>query len=490
MAVPTSFNPFNAEAPVEEAAKFVGRRDQLIEIVDKRIGGAHPISTILIGGRKIGKTSLLYQIRGRILENRACGADIGIPALVDLNSLTSLCLSAFYEGIVAQIVSSLREFKGLDVSFQKIGGDPYSVFCETILSVWRQCSERIGSPRFVVLIDNAERLLGHGWTSDVVSNLANLINDSSLKSSVALVLAGSRELHNYAMTEERGIGSRLGTAARWSMLEVLTESECADLINAYLGCEVEQQIVEGVYKQSGGHPLVTQYLLQHAWQPCPARITPEAISIACKEFGNEVKVFQWWKDKFKCVDRCVCASLARSPRPITKCEISGFLKGRVELGDIEDALEFLKYTGIVVENDKEFALAGTLFRTWFMRRNRKDNKLVGKSDGQHGFDVKRTVITTSCVVLIFAADIGALTWAAQQVPWYALAPVFVVGVVINVVSVVSVLAMNDMLQQKWAVKIYDSVLRKIPVLGLNIFPRPGRTEPAGKRRQESDEDAV
>ncbi|GAB4537203.1 MAG: hypothetical protein Kow0063_23630 [Anaerolineae bacterium] len=369
-------NPYNATTPVVDPNMFFGRQEELVEIIEKRIKHSHPISTILIGGRRIGKTSLLCQIRHRLLKHPNYDGGILVPAYINLQASSGFNMSAVFDQIVSEIRHTLHQHWSLVVdSLDEVADDSYKGFRQRMQGIQDQFGERIGSPRFVILIDEADRLLGYSWTEDIISNLRELINTSELRSFVALVVTGFRELHDYAMLEEKGIGSRLGTAAYWAYLGVLPEKECRKLITDPLEGEVREEVVEAVYDASGGHPFITQYLMQQIWKPDPAQITLANVSKVRKKFRKEVRVFQSWLEKFEGFDRQVYHVLAQAEQPLALGEIQALIADKAEPGDIEDSLDFLSYTGVVAEQRDKYVAAGSLFRDWFLQRNPRGIRL-------------------------------------------------------------------------------------------------------------------
>lgn len=481
MAEPRPQNPYNAETPAEDPTMFFGRRQVLDEIVKRRIKHAHPISTILIGGRKIGKTSLLFQIRDRLLRQPGCGTDIVIPAFITFHRRTSLDTSTVFEEMISGVARSLREHRGLQVSPGDLVGDPYEAFRQQMRMIWHQCGEQIGSVRFFILIDEADRLLGHSWTKDVISNLRDLINTSDQRSYVALVVTGFRELHDYALMEEEGIGSAFGNTPRWTNLSVLTEAECSDLVTVPLHGEVSERVVASIYERSGGHPYIAQYLMQEIWKPNPAEITPTDVKRACNRFKKEVKVFPSWRKRFTALDEQVYRVLTQAQEPLALGEIHKRTAVEAEPGEIEDSLGFLDYTGVIAERDEKYAAAGRLFRDWFLKRNRKE-KSIGKSSNQpehgRGVDTKRLLGSVFAVLLIFVVTVVVLAWAAQRVSPVALAFVLVVAVVFDLVGIVSVLALIDLVPPGQAMNFLNAVLKRVPMLKLSLYPQSetGSTE--------------
>ena len=371
MTEPDDKNPYHVQGPIARLTTFFGREQELDEIIG-RIMNDPPTSTILIGGRAIGKTSLLLEIRNRFLEEANAKADAVVPVLIDLQGILLSDISVVFEAIVSEIARSPSLGKPKDPRNDVITptGDPYQVFQKNMLTLRNQFREHAGPVRFVILIDEADKLLGHPWTKDVFSNFRHLISVSDLSHSVVLVIVGSRELDNFALGGGRDGGSPFGTMTGWTRLGVLTQDACRELILVSMQGTVQKEVIEAVCEQSGGHPFITRYLMGEIWKSDSADITPEEVEeISTKltrEGGRVVALFQSWQESFTDLDRQAYRVLAEAETPLTIEEIQGLSTIAVAPGRIRDSMRFLIYTGIVVERDRGYSVAGRLHRDWFL----------------------------------------------------------------------------------------------------------------------------
>ena len=158
---------------------------------------------------------------------------------------TILSSSMFFEKTTNLTKDSLKSIYDIDAELLTANRniDPYELFCNNLLNMLDQCAKNIGVVRFVFLIDEADRLLGKVFTEDVFIQLRHLINTSRLSSYVSLVITGFRELHDYAIIEEKGMGSVLGGDSRWTYLGVLSESECRKLITEPLNDALDISVI-------------------------------------------------------------------------------------------------------------------------------------------------------------------------------------------------------------------------------------------------------
>ncbi|MBC8263171.1 MAG: AAA-like domain-containing protein [Anaerolineales bacterium] len=86
-----------------------------------------------------------------------------------------------------------------------------------------------------------------------------------------------------------------------------------------------------------------------------------------------------------------------------------------------------------------------------------------------GRDSSQLVVSAILAVIVFAATIGVLVWAAGQVSGTALIFIVIVGLLFDLVSIAFVLVVNRVITRKQAMDLYNAVLGKVPVL--NIFLR-------------------
>lgn len=475
--------------PVKDPRMFFGREQVLDAIIEERAKSPHGLSTIVIGGRKIGKTSLLNQIEGRILAQPTCpdGTKL-VPTYLTLQGFEKLEPTGFYSHIVALIVKCVQEQYGVQVDnlSPSNGHDAYQHFCVQLGDVLDCCAETVGTVRFVILLDEADRLLDQTWTNDVISNLRHLINTSHLKDYVILVITGFRELHDFTLTEIDGIGSPLGSDVRWTALGVLSKDELQALVSVPIDGKIQPDAIEQVYSASGGHAWVAQYLMHESFRLASEQITAEHIRQASNKFNEEVRVFDSWYGKFTELDQQVYRTVACAQGPLLVREVQEKINNGIEPGTVKDSLDFLSYAGVVAKNEDRYCVSVQLFRDWFLARhsNKGASTAMKKQEQQSGFDIKRLVVSAVVVLAIFVVTVVVLVWASQQVPPAALVFIILVSVVFNLVLIVTVLVSIGILRQKWAMDFYNSVLKAVPSLA-SIF---GVKSPAQSPQSDSTDD--
>jgi hypothetical protein len=378
-------SPFTTR-PIEAPDMFFGRTNEMLEVL-KRVKHTQPISTILIGGRKIGKTSFINQLKYQITNGKG-DSFVCVPTLIDMQSATNISsTSAFYEKVTNLVKDNLKSRFGIDLnlSVQK-EIDSYELFCNNLLNILDQCAKSIGVIRFILLVDEADRLLGKPFTEDLFTQLRHLINTSPLSSFVSLVITGFRELHDYAIMEAEGMGSVLGGDTRWTYLGVLSQEDCRHLIVDLLNEQLDKSLIDTIYEQSGGHPYITQFLMDKIWRPNMGSLTVQEIVEACNQFEKEAKIFPIWQAKFSRLDSDMYDLLASKPGYNTLDSIREKTKITVTLGEIRDALDFLIYTGIVEKGDNGFRAVSGLHRKWYLDRYETNLDSVASLKSENNID--------------------------------------------------------------------------------------------------------
>ncbi len=149
MGSPT--NPYIAGNPITGTEMFFGRQDVFRFVRETLVGRYQDNAIVLYGGRRTGKTTVLYQM-GRHLDSRY------MPVFVDLQGVSLEGLGEMLWGIARQIARTLRQQKGIRLSVpsrDEFAGDPGGCFCEGLLDPALQA---LGDSHLLLMLDEATRL--------------------------------------------------------------------------------------------------------------------------------------------------------------------------------------------------------------------------------------------------------------------------------------------------------------------------------------------
>ena len=171
-------NPYLNRVMIQDQRSFFGRRRELSRIFS-RIGVERPQSVSVVGERRIGKSSLLYQIslpelQGKFLLNR----NSVIVVFVDFQQLRTITLQDFFRLLSSQI-------RRIDPEIMDAEADDYRAFQQ----VQDRLAER--SKRLVLLFDEFDAITSNPiFDRDFYAFLRSVANNSA----VAYVTSSKTEL--------------------------------------------------------------------------------------------------------------------------------------------------------------------------------------------------------------------------------------------------------------------------------------------------------
>ncbi len=361
-------NPYNYNMPVEPEMFF--GRDEDVETLMSGLTDTPGNPFALVGGRRMGKTSLLESLE-RTLKPRS-GRLLLVTLLLDMSGEAVDSVPTFFRAIADQSAEVLVNELGLQPD-HPIELDsprpPAKAFGRWIRAWNRVAMEQEGrSLRLVLLLDECERIVERPWASDLYNALRSLLVGRNTRSHLKVVMAGS---HRF-LSQVRQRGSPLRNVLKYHTLRVLDGQATRDLIIRPTGDVLPEPVVQEAARQSGGHPFLTQYLMHYLWERGLEQATVAAVHHIAAQFPHERSDFKDWMEGLGDSGRRVYDLLLRSEGPLSEDEIRTRLSP--PLPDLPQALEALCYHGLVVcvvrkRNDREvtyYQVAGAMFRDWFL----------------------------------------------------------------------------------------------------------------------------
>lgn len=335
-----------------------GRKPLMDELLSQlaSVGGN---SFGLAGARRMGKTTVLRAVERALTESqdvwRSSGTTL-IPIYIDGLSLPRPLEAAhLWKLLLTPIRFALRsdgaESNGIR---EKIDFQDFVANTKSLMSA----SETV--PRVIVLFDEIEHIFVTQWASGFFANWRALLsNIPDMSIYFGAVFSGARELEIL----QHDIGSPLMDILEWRNLHSLSREDTADLIRKPCELEVQDSVVDLVYKETGGHPMMVQYLMQKMLNGSSLPSIKEAQS-AVTEFESRRRwqLADWWH-KY-CTDdaRLVYASLPSTFDSIAVSKIS------TEFGTYQTgkAFEVLQHVGIaeVSDDGQTTRRRGTIFSRW------------------------------------------------------------------------------------------------------------------------------
>lgn len=369
-----SMNSYNFNLPVHQDMLY-GRSQDLGTLLD-HLTGATGDSVALIGGRRIGKTSLLEAV-ARSLEDRNLESNrtVFLPVILDMsafNTMAELFRTAHSE--MCQVLS--RSFTGWSEA-RPITSDTLDTprdFANMIKRLTNEVRDRLGRfVRWILLLDECEHLVDRFPTERPRTVLRFLLQKPDIRDSIKVVMAGS---HSF-LTNIREPGSPVQNVLVTHFLGVLTEEATMSLINEPTGNQLPVAVARIVAEYSGGHPFLTQYIMHFLCREGLQQGNEESLGRIVDRFAHERDDFRQW-----CLDLgeeslLVYSRLCRRQAPTSENELRSELGLRTTY--LLMALDALCYHGVVVNegHQNRYRITGRMFKDWFdlnyVKRNREED---------------------------------------------------------------------------------------------------------------------
>jgi ATPase domain predominantly from Archaea len=253
--VPISYlSPYETRAPVT-GSRFFGREQEISRIL------ANPDTNhVILGIRRIGKTSLLRETE-RILKERDEAARVVYLECSDLLST---------DDYIREVVRKLNPRELPRLHMQK-----YVFFFPNFL----ERMSKVLKAKIVFLLDEIDNLVimqRGDW------ELFRMLRASSNKGACQYIIAGFRE----AMREQYMLDSPFYNFAQEIRLNEFSRQQARELIltpmeNLRVRFRQEEEVVDRIYEETAGHPNLIQYycliLLRRLDETGSREITPESL---------------------------------------------------------------------------------------------------------------------------------------------------------------------------------------------------------------------
>lgn len=285
--------------------RFFGRELDLQRLM-RDIDDGHNVG--VFGLRKVGKTSLLMQLRELRPVDVIVYFDLqGVPSEVQdcayiywaiANSLKQEIEKKKDNSAASEVVFELGSQKS--PSFQK---KTSRLFDHDIRAVLRWAEQQNAYTRIILIIDEVDRLLpapsfsaGFQGYPDFFAYLRGASQNSNGRF-ITIITAANPALCEQAMWEGRD--NPIFQFYHQMFLPPLAYNDCYDMIvklGKGMGIDYDPQSIEAIFAATSGHPYLTRLLCSHVGQMNPERplhIIPASIEKAKSEFlrGEATPIF-------------------------------------------------------------------------------------------------------------------------------------------------------------------------------------------------------
>ena len=388
---------------ITEPEHFVGRDDLLA-----RIRRSPRLFRVLLGGRRIGKTSLLRAVEWRLLQPDLAAPRRAFPVYIDLQRSEPRSLPHFRFLLIARLRQAISRWE--QSRFPSTGDAiaAYQAFTRRVAEVkvgidflakievklapnGSGMAEELSDDGFVkalvrtfaelaqwrfegvcFLIDEAEYVIRHGWAGDAWPYLRSLKDtEMAVSPLLGIVLSGYRDLKEY----RQQVGSPLNIAyVEW--LTPLRDSESEALARGRSlreHVQIDDADLAAVQTWAGAHPFLVQQLLNALFDrrsEQPSTPASGVVGALMRELNPHFS--HWWNhdgrsDGFGDDERHVYRTLIEYPQSdsATLARAATLPEGR-----ILDALDVLVGTGVAIRvDDDRVALGARLFERWVVQNH-------------------------------------------------------------------------------------------------------------------------
>ncbi len=267
-------NPYIVGNPIRGTKLFFGREDDFAFVKAKFSGGKEGGLIVLCGGRRSGKTSVLFQV----LDGRL-GSDF-LPVLVDMQSMAIANDRQFVRRLL-ELIETAATAGGLSPGSVELSDSPFA----DVESYVGRLARSLGDRKLVLAFDEYE-LIETGIDSSAISTqvlhtLANLIEHRK----VFVVFTGSEKLEerskNYwDMFLSKALHRRISFLSRDDTLRLIREPVAGSV-------EYADGVPERIYDLTAGQPFYTQVICQslvdHLNDERKRRVELEDVDLAVDE---------------------------------------------------------------------------------------------------------------------------------------------------------------------------------------------------------------
>ncbi len=404
-------NPFQVGKPVAPE-HFVGRWPLVEKIAQQLIQDDGP-SFAVIGGRRIGKSSLLSVIAHQLRDPKTQATGDWIPLPIYFDFKESNYKSA--GEVLARLLAEVR--RHTDKAVRRPAKNAWSQlinidkpwFLELIekpelkLDELQDCLLEIlellpspyGEVRLVLLFDEMDEPVEEEWVNELFNQFRSMIYQGDLSAQVSMILAGSER---FLIGSE---GSPFWNVLTLQYLDAFNDEAVKEL--AARNDTLSPEMVEIVCANSGGHPFLAQYLLHHAWEeqrthPGPVTEYDENLieTLASRFRYEEDRHLEGWANAVGLAGLFAYDALLNSTDWVAEKELLAALND-FSL-NISRGVHALCYNGLAIHDGhyESYRVAGQLFRTWYeQHRERLQNEMspeaVASDESRHGQDINVTV---------------------------------------------------------------------------------------------------
>jgi tetratricopeptide (TPR) repeat protein len=368
---------FDVHSPIADASTFFGRGQYLHRLTSK-INRAENFA--VFGLRKVGKTSLIFQLRENLSRI--------LVAYVDLQSIASRRCDEVYFRLASALKGELRVKYPeappltsclLDYDPRRTYPTVASDFHSDLLKI-RELMESNGTPaRVLLLLDEIELLVPQGQTAGFVGY------DDFLRQ-----IRGLFQQERFVLSSVVGADPTVCRTGKWGdrdnpvfqyydevFLMPLERAECDEMVQGIgevMGISFDEASLYSIYEESGGHPYVARQLCSRIisrFQARPLQVTSNMVEEGVDDYVAQrpdyfVGIFRGYVSSD--ARRILEVAAASQENEVSRQELLS-LSGKTGLDftALEKALQDLEVFNLMTRDKDRYQIKIRLLRRWIRR---------------------------------------------------------------------------------------------------------------------------
>ena len=353
-------NPYNYNLPVDESM-FYGRGGD-VQAISAQLLHTLGDSFALIGGRRIGKTSMLEALQRELerLNAQENSPFVILPLRVDIDGdINADSLEDVFQFFI-ETIPALLNAQVPAVSQQNSPASARAL--ETCLNEMNKVAQKESGKllRCILMLDECERVTEKPWVAQFYRGMRHVLGGTRSRYVLKVVMAGS----SHFLTDVKDSSSPLRNILTEYPLTALDLPSTRALITQPTANSLPRVVVNRVASQSGGHPFLTQFIMKKLWDAGLENASVAQVDSIAADFDLERNDFQHWVDDIGADGIAVYRALCASKDPLHENQ----LRARISSPEkIVNVLNSLYYHGVVSRYaGGTYAITGHQFQNWFV----------------------------------------------------------------------------------------------------------------------------
>ena len=383
---PLQPNPYVVGRPLSDSDVFIGR-EKTFELISASLRGAHQDNAVvLIGQRRMGKTSILRRLPAQLGEDY-------LPVLIDLQGLLGSGEAVFFREIVAAIADELHD-AGLEVEPPPpadFEADPANAFRRRFL---REVRQALGTRRLLLMFDEfevlEERIAAGDLKPRILPWFRSLIQHEM---GVSFMFAGTHRLDEltgdyWGVLFNLAIHYDVGHLSQEQVAKLFLEPT-RDVF------EIDPLALDKIFLLTGGHPhfsqLLARELVEYRNRQRLSYITVQDVNVLAEKVVDkgQLHIAYIWEEAARSERLLLLALkelLEREGLASTTAAHRYLSDRRVEPGDLPAAVRRLGRKEILRESSGQLFFRMDLLRLWLDRFHDLDSFVL--VEGHDHFEPK------------------------------------------------------------------------------------------------------